>query len=331
MFNRKKGHKVFARTYIYYFYWLALRPLGHMLRNNCYSLMRWICKNIVKIISGFAIFLCLIVSIHIIFGGGILAQDGKIEVTTAWISAVITITGLAWTLDHERKEGVENHRLTIRPYLVYGFEGNDDIVEINVDLGNPLVDEDEYFDSNSFSSLSEEFLNRMQEYECLCSYNKIDIHVADYAEGVLGSIIYRGNEYFLRCPILLRKNTSYRLILDRYFFLQKKRNSLPTIDLCIEDMRTNTYYYTIGINEGLDSSVKLGNVTFRLVKYDVIGCDCRLESFYKRISKRNKQEERKKFWDDYIKNLKSLKNMRALIEANEKIKADSGEIHQKGK
>lgn len=331
MFNRKKEHKVPVRTYIYYFYWLALRPLGQMIRNDCYRLKRWIHKNMVKIISGFAIFLCLLTSIHIILGGGILAQSGKIDVITAWISAVITITGIAWTLDHERKESIENHRLTIRPYLVYGFEDNDDIVRINVDLGTPLIDEDEYFDSNSYSSLSEELLTRMQEYECLCSYNKIDIHVADYSEGVLRSIIYCGNEYFLQHPVLLRKNTSYSLLLDRYFFFQKKRNSLPTIDLCVEDMRSNTYYYTIGINEGRDSSVKLGNVTFRLVKYDVIGCDCRLESFYKRISKQSKQEERKKFWDDYIKNLKSLKNMRALIEANEKLKADLGEIHQKVK
>lgn len=325
MLKRKKGRKVPVVKYMFYFFNLTICPLWWAVRNNFYRLRRWANKNKVKILSGFLLFLCLFISFYILRAGNAIVESGKIDVLTAWISAVITIIGIAWTLDHERKENVENHRLTIRPYLIYGFEEDDEVVDIPLDLGASLPDEDEYIDSKNISDLDEKNFDRIQRCECLCAYNEIDLHVADYAEGIIRSIIYRGNEYFLQRPIFLRKNKSYRLILDRYFFLQRLRNALPTIDICVEDMRENTYYYEIRISEGQDSSVQLGSRTFRLVKYDVTGCDCRLESFDKRILKQNRKQERKKFWRDYIKNLKGLNNIRTLIEVEEMYKMEPRE------
>lgn len=312
-----KEPKVPLRKYANYFFRLAICPLGQAIRNTWFRLRRWGNEKIVRIISGILFFVCLVVSFLIMSADDTIAQDGRIEVLTAWISSTITIIGIAWTLNHERKENIENHRLTIRPYLIYGLESDDPAVEINLDLSEPLLDEDEYFDSDNVSALDQKFFTRMQQYECLCFYNEIDIHIADYAEGVLDAIIYGENEYYLQRPILLRKNKSYRLKLDQYFFLQKKRNTLPTIDLCITDMCTNTYYYTIRINEGLDSSVELGDGVFRLVGYDVIGCYSRVDSFSKKISKRSEQKERKEFWHGYISNLKALKNLHAVINIDE--------------
>ena len=247
--QQKKERKLRTRLLRRYFFDKMVVSIYRYFRNKFISLCR-IIKGSPIIIWG-ALTL-IVVSVGTAFVLRISKEaDGAAsiigEMVCAIVSGAITVFGIAWTLHAQQKAQKEEDRLAVRPYITYGSEENDVIVPIKIYFGSNIDNSETPLQKREVNSVTPEQIGKNRY---LCSYGSFCLHVADYAECCLESILIDDERQYLEPFILLRKGTTYYLDFSNYYFKMNRRNNPHIVEICIADMRSNLYYYQLETSIG---------------------------------------------------------------------------------
>lgn len=252
--SKRKYRKLRSRLLRRYFFDKMILSIYRYCRNKIISLRRRLKESSIGLWS---IITVAIVAAGIIYLLGTVqytndtnnAINAVTEIVCAIISGAITIFGIAWTLHSQQKTQKEEDRLAIRPYITYGSEKQDVIIPVIISLGDNFSEYETPFLKSRINTITPEQLGKNR---WICEYGSFCLHVADYAECCLDSIMINDERYFLDAPLLMRKGSTYQLDFSKYYFKMERRNNLHDVDICVADMRSNLYYYSLETDRGTD-------------------------------------------------------------------------------